>query len=262
MPLHKQVTTCRKSGDPVSAFCSCAHCALSVCSVCGTYEGSLTTDCPGEQVAFDKQQEIYETTLDYTDERGWHLGEATARRSPRFEKPSADDGAPKPTATAGHLPLTDAKDPRIVGCTCGWRTPQGATDSDDAFATHAASASLTPSTNWEAVERTLDLEHELALKAVAWVLADRSCEDHSVTLARLEEEVDEQLQKGQAPPDLDSELLRKLEHAKIDFRLADQRAQKCDDEFRQAARKLVDALEKGSPTVLTVGAESIGAREL
>ena len=29
---------------------------------------------------------------------------------------------------------------RIVGCTCGWRTPLGTTDSDNAFASHVAIA--------------------------------------------------------------------------------------------------------------------------
>lgn len=29
---------------------------------------------------------------------------------------------------------------RIVGCTCGWRTPPGTTDSDDAYAAHVAIA--------------------------------------------------------------------------------------------------------------------------
>jgi hypothetical protein len=55
MPRHQQVTTCRKSGGPISKFCSCEHCTLSVCSICGAYEGGLTTDCPGTPVSFDRQ---------------------------------------------------------------------------------------------------------------------------------------------------------------------------------------------------------------
>ena len=57
MPRHKQVTACRKSGGPTSKSCSCEHCALSVCSVCGGAEGTLTTDCPGTQINGDRQQE-------------------------------------------------------------------------------------------------------------------------------------------------------------------------------------------------------------
>lgn len=242
MPRHMQVTTCRKGGGPVSKTCSCEHCSLAVCAVCGGAEGTLTTDCPGTKVAYDRHQEVFETNLDYTEDRGWHQGEATARRSPRFTKQPADDKAPKPETTAKHLPLTDSKVLRIIGCTCGWRTPQGVTDSDTAHVEHVALANLAPSTNWDAVDRTMDLQHELTQKAIAWVLADRICEDHSVTLVRLEEEVGARLPKGQAPTEHARELLGKLEHEKIGFRLADQRAQKCDDEFRQAARKLVAAL--------------------
>jgi len=84
MPAHIQVTTCRHGG-PVSKFCSCEHCTLSVCSVCGSWEGGLTTDCPGQRVSFDRQEEVYKTDLDYTDKLGWHHdGKGTRARSPRF----------------------------------------------------------------------------------------------------------------------------------------------------------------------------------
>ncbi len=85
MPRHKRVTTCRLTGGPTSKHCSCEHCTLSVCGVCGAYEGSLTTDCPGAKVSFDRQQEVGETNLDYTDARGWHQGEPPKQRSPLFE---------------------------------------------------------------------------------------------------------------------------------------------------------------------------------
>jgi hypothetical protein len=47
------------------------------------------------------------------------------------------------------------------------------------------------------------------------------------------------------PNEHTQELLGKLEHAKLEFRLANQRAETCDDEFRQAARTLVTALKEG-----------------
>jgi hypothetical protein len=85
MPLHKQVTECRHGG-PVNKTCSCEHCSLDVCSVCGAGEGALTTDCPGRKVSLDQQLEVCQTRLDYTDARGWHQAEPTARRTPRFSE--------------------------------------------------------------------------------------------------------------------------------------------------------------------------------
>jgi hypothetical protein len=39
---------------------------------------------------------------------------------------------------AEHAPRITLDRTRIVGCTCGWRTPAGTTDSDDTFAGHVA----------------------------------------------------------------------------------------------------------------------------
>ena len=205
MPRHKQVTTCRKTSGAVSKFCTCSHCTLSVCQVCDAYEGGLTTDCPGTKIAFDKQQEVYETSLDYTDDRGWHLGEPMKRRVPRFEDTTLPPAPPR-------------VDPRTV---------------------------VAPSIDWTAVDRITDLKHELSQKAIAWVLADRIAEDHSAKLVSLEDEVATHLPKGQEPNEHALELLKALEYEKIGFRLANQSAEKCDDALRQAARKLVAALEAG-----------------
>lgn len=45
-----------------------------------------------------------------------------------------------------HQPLITHEDPtpRIVGCSCGWRVPSGATDSDDAIAAHVAAHTVVP----------------------------------------------------------------------------------------------------------------------
>ncbi len=92
MSAHKQVTTCLRGGGPLSKFCGCYHCTLACCSVCGGYEGSLTTDCPGGPVAMRKQREVYESDLDYTDERGWHQsGVGMSQRSPRFAPTEASN---------------------------------------------------------------------------------------------------------------------------------------------------------------------------
>jgi hypothetical protein len=236
MPRHQPVTECRHGG-PVSKFCSCHYCTLAICSVCGAYEGSLTTDCPGEKVDFDRQQEVYKTNLDYVDSRGWHQGEPMKRRSPRFKT--------KAEERILHTPRADLALTRIISCSCGWQVPQGATDSDTAYAQHVALVRLVPSTStdWSRVDRTMELQHVLTQKAIAWVMAARICDDHSASLTRIEDEVDAHLKKGQDPNEHDRELLSRLEYEKIGFRLADQRAQKCDTEFREAARKLVDALE-------------------
>ena len=217
MPRHKQVTTCRRGGGPVSKTCPCEHCSLAVCAVCGGAEGTLTTDCPGKTIDAERHQEIYETNLDYTDERGWYLaqpgelqvkqryGATVVKRSPRFESTEVPPEPPRP-------------DPRVV---------------------------VAPSINWAAVDRTIDLQHELSQKAIAWVLADRVADDHSATLTRLKDEIDAHLPKGQEPNEHARELLKTREYEKIGFGLASQRAEKCNDEFRQAARKLVAALEAG-----------------
>lgn len=298
MPRHKQVTTCRKTCGPVSDRCSCEHCTLAVCSVCGAYEGSLTTDCPGSKISYDRQQEIYETKLDYTDERGWHQGQSMKERSPRFE-PAPVTHAPILALSHEMLPHPaksySATYARITGCACGWKTPSSATDSDTAFAKHVTETKLIqrripgesrealrfvdpdvaariaednqrlvdlirkhaahgtphdltpPTTDWAAIDRMTDLQRELVRKAAAWVLADRIAEDHSASYDRVTKEVEARMRKKTEPNDGDCVLLAKLEHEKIGFHLADQRAQKCDDELRQTARKLVAELEKTSP---------------
>lgn len=197
MPRHQQVTTCRRSGGPISRGCTCEHCNLSICEVCGAYEGGLTTDCPGTQIDFNRQREVYETCLDYTDDRGWHLGEPMDHRSPRF--------------TSTRLPPTAPRiDPRRI---------------------------VAPTIDWVKVDQHRALQHELTLRAIAWTLADRECDDLSATLIRVKDEVD-------TPENAATNiLLAKLEEARTRFQHACRRVEECDDEFRQAARKLVDALE-------------------
>ena len=42
-----------------------------------------------------------------------------------------------------HQPRMALDPPRIVGCSCGWRTPAGTADSDDALAIHVTLAMVT-----------------------------------------------------------------------------------------------------------------------
>lgn len=181
MPRHQHAYLCLKS----LKSCTCATCARAYCAVCEASEWSLTTDCPGTKVAYTRQQEVYATSLDYTDRRGWH--QATKPRAPRF-------------MSAIQAPI----DPP---------------------------AKITPSTAL-ALAGTAPLQLELTLKAVAWVCADRLADNLSATLTSLEEELGSMT------------VSKTREHAKIAFQRASQHADKCDDEFRQAARQLVAALEQ------------------
>ena len=215
MPRHQQVTTCRKSGGPVSKMCSCEHCALSVCSMCGGGEGALTTDCPGEQISGDRLDEICETNLDYTDDRGWHLvqtddGAPIARRSPRFESTKLPPDPPRVY-------------PRTI---------------------------VALATDWTKVDRTLNLQHKLTQKAIAWVLADRACEERSAALARMEDDCGPL--RGKTTLDAgDRDLLGKLEQEKISFQIACRQVERCEDEWKQLARRLVDTLEGDPVTIAT-----------
>lgn len=190
MPRHQQVTTCLKGGGPVSKDCTCQPCTLFVCSVCGASEGGLTTDCPGAKVDRAKQQEVRETSLDYTDERGWHLATSLT-------------------------PSTPPLDLRGV---------------------------VAPSIDWAAVDRTASFQHVLTQKALAWAIADRVCEDQAAVVAGIEDK-DKALHGGKEP---ELEARAKLARAKSDFQIACRRVEKCDEEFRQAARSLVALLEESS----------------
>jgi hypothetical protein len=102
-------------------------------------------------------------------------------------------------------------------------------------------------------DRTMILYRELAKKAIAWVLADRICDDHSATVNRIEQEIDVYLHGKQPASEYDRELLQMLEHEKIGLTLACQRETKCDEELRQMARQLVDELELPTKQALEVG---------
>jgi hypothetical protein len=205
MPRHKQVTTCLKSGGALSNRCSCHHCTLGVCSVCGAYEGSLTTDCPGTKVDFDRQKEVYETSLDYTDDRGWHLNKTMQHRSPRFEDTKITPGPP---------PIDQR-------------------------------ARIAPSVDWILVDRYDHFLRELGQRAFAWVIADRTTENNSARCTRLEDEIE--ARDGHDPDARSVELHNELHTATTEFHLANEHSEKCDDEFRQAARRLVAALEDQVP---------------
>lgn len=43
----------------------CFICCLFVCAVCGCYEGSLASECPGEHVDAERQELIYNKKIDF-----------------------------------------------------------------------------------------------------------------------------------------------------------------------------------------------------
>jgi hypothetical protein len=83
MPLHKAESYCLRSKPQVKTHdtCSCQHCTLAVCRVCGQYEGGLTQDCPGVKLSSDVGTLIHSGGLDYTDARGWFVWNADERKT-------------------------------------------------------------------------------------------------------------------------------------------------------------------------------------
>jgi len=47
--------------------CSICDGGLYCCKICGLIEGSLTTDCPGEEAWAEKNEDIYAGEIDFRD---------------------------------------------------------------------------------------------------------------------------------------------------------------------------------------------------
>jgi hypothetical protein len=54
-------------------YLGCQFCdgGLFSCTVCGGFEGSLPTDCPGARMNEVQQDDVYAGRIDYRDGRGW-----------------------------------------------------------------------------------------------------------------------------------------------------------------------------------------------
>lgn len=52
---------------------TCWYCGggLAWCATCGGAEGSLPTDCPGEEMSEATEDRVYAGAIDYRDGRGW-----------------------------------------------------------------------------------------------------------------------------------------------------------------------------------------------
>jgi hypothetical protein len=72
MSLHKfYECRCHKQ------YCQFCDGGLASCTVCGGYEGSLTTSCPGERVVREKLDEVYSGKIDYRETLGWVVPDGT-----------------------------------------------------------------------------------------------------------------------------------------------------------------------------------------
>lgn len=50
-------------------YCNVCEGGLAICKICHLIEGSLTTDCPGED-SWDKHEQVYKGEIDFVD-RDW-----------------------------------------------------------------------------------------------------------------------------------------------------------------------------------------------
>lgn len=66
---HKFYTEC----EDKDCKGNCPKCSLTICKECGLYEGSLTTECCGEEVSGILAVEISEGKLDYRNNK-WFPG--------------------------------------------------------------------------------------------------------------------------------------------------------------------------------------------
>lgn len=61
----------RANCDPCCEGCCICNGGLFSCVTCKGGEGSLPTDCPGERMTPEQQDEVYSGRLDYRRTRGW-----------------------------------------------------------------------------------------------------------------------------------------------------------------------------------------------
>jgi hypothetical protein len=65
---HQYKTSADCTHDPYQhAPCWVCEGGLSICKVCGLYEGSLTTECPGYECYAEKGDDVYAGKIDFRD---------------------------------------------------------------------------------------------------------------------------------------------------------------------------------------------------
>jgi hypothetical protein len=175
MPPHKHVTDCLKTGGPISPHCTCPHCALSVCSVCAAYEGGLTTDCPGEHLTADRQDEIYKEGLNFIDGVGWYRAlPKDAPVAPRFEPRELGD---KPTRTPDEK---TASEQALVASARAWARADRAAEDRYAVllrAEEAADVYLAGKRGQDVDEHAAGLLAKLEREKIGATLADQRAQE-------------------------------------------------------------------------------------
>jgi hypothetical protein len=63
-----------KCNHPYCQFCEGS---LFDCTVCGGFEGSLPTDCPGMRMTDEERDQVYAGHIDYREDRGWVVPDGT-----------------------------------------------------------------------------------------------------------------------------------------------------------------------------------------
>jgi hypothetical protein len=67
---------CKCTDNPYCMFCEGG---LYACTVCGGFEGSLPTDCPGYWMGEDLADAVYAGVVDYRAGRSWTLPDGTGK---------------------------------------------------------------------------------------------------------------------------------------------------------------------------------------
>lgn len=213
MPHHRRTLTCRKTGAALSSTCSCAHCTFTVCDVCGGAAALQGTVLQGTLTTDCPGSRIDVERLTEIAETNLDYTDdrgwhlAQERRAPRFD---GEESSPSPPRV----------DPRAI---------------------------VAPTIDWAAIDRMQALQSTLAEKAVAWVLADRRCEDRSAALAAVQDGVGHLHGKKNLDAS-ERDLLGTLEQEKISFQIACRDVERCDEEFKQVARRLVEVVETLAPS--------------
>lgn len=65
---HKLYECSSRCDTPYCPYCEGG---LSFCMTCKCAEGSLPTDCPGEQVTDQTESDIYDRKIDFIENEGW-----------------------------------------------------------------------------------------------------------------------------------------------------------------------------------------------
>ena len=67
--LYSAEEALAESGSDSALYRNVADGGLAVCKICGCFEGSLASECPGAPVSADQQDRIYSGEVDFVGEQ-------------------------------------------------------------------------------------------------------------------------------------------------------------------------------------------------